>query len=137
MSSPPMTVASCGGTAGREAPPGWWLAAHVGPGPTLRPMPAPKARNCSASCMASSLQGQGGMKQACMRPEQPHAATGARLVGVRTRAKTPYGLAARRCRTGSAKVAVLPLPVCAVAITLRPCAFTPLSRARGSKQPGS
>lgn len=42
-------------------------------------------------------------------------------MGVRTSAKTPYGSRASRCRIGSAKAAVLPLPVCAVPRTSLPC----------------
>lgn len=44
----------------------------------------------------------------------------ARLVGVSTSAKTPKGSGASACRMGSAKAAVLPLPVCAVPSTSRP-----------------
>ncbi len=42
------------------------------------------------------------------------------LVGVSTNAKTPKGSLARCWRMGSAKAAVLPLPVCAVPMTSLP-----------------
>ena len=81
----------------------------------FRPMPAPKASNCSAIWMASSR------------------------VGERTRAYSSCGLSIRPCRTGSAKAPVLPEPVWARPIMSLPAprssAFQMRERAPGHRPP--
>ena len=77
---------------------------------------APKTANCSDICRASSLR-----KTVRRLGFEGRCADDNYLVGVRTKAKMPYGSTESRCKIGTAKAIVFPEPVFAFPIQSLPC----------------
>jgi hypothetical protein len=77
---------------------------------------APKTANCSDICSASSLR-----KRFKNLGHGDRHANDTHLVGVRTKAKIPYGSTESRCKIGIAKATVFPEPVFAFPIQSLPC----------------